>query len=51
MNDNNNVNIIDLNNNNVEYKGVDNEDNDEIEFYEYGAHFKYESLCDKLEQL
>lgn len=51
MDDSNNVNIIDLNNNNVEYKGDDNEDNDEMEFYEYGAHFKYESLCDKLEQL
>ena len=58
MNDSNNpnnVNVIDVNNNKVEYKGQfggdDNEDDDEIHLYEYGAHFKYKSLCDKLEQL
>ena len=42
----NNVNIIGMNDNNIEYKGQfggdDNEE--ELQFYEYGAHFKYKDF-------
>ena len=49
----NNVNIIGMNDNNIEYKGQfggdDNEE--ELQFYEYGAHFKYKDLYNKLQHL
>ena len=48
----NHLDIIDLDNN-IEYKGQfggdDNED--ELQFYEHGAHFKYKALYNKLEQI
>ena len=48
----NHLDMIDLDNN-IEYKGQfggdDNEE--ELQFYEHGAHFKYKALYNKLEQL
>ena len=48
----NHFDMIDLDNN-IEYKGQfggdDNED--ELQFYEHGAHFKYKALYNKLEQI
>ena len=41
------------NGNEIEYKGnFDNEnDDDELEFYEFGAHFPYKGLYNKLDEL
>ena len=52
-NDNNNVNIIGMNDNNIEYKGQfgGNDNEEELQFYEYGAHFKYKDLYNKLQHL